>query len=98
MKLDDVKWALGELAAAVIRNPHRNCDCHPRLNYRPRAQQEDDAGEIGKTGEVSAVAHPHPYPPHKGEGDASVSESPPPCGEGKGGGSLRPPVIRKSSA
>jgi len=43
MKLDDVKWALGELAAAIVRGPHRNCDCHPRLNDRPRAQQEADS-------------------------------------------------------
>jgi len=36
MKLDDIKWALGEIATAIVHGAHRNCDCHPRLNYQPR--------------------------------------------------------------
>ena len=36
MKFDDLKWAAGELVRAALGRQHVDCDCHPRLDYRPR--------------------------------------------------------------
>lgn len=39
MKLDDLKWAVGELVSAALRRPHAGCACHPgRLSYRSPAR------------------------------------------------------------